>query len=116
MASRPAREPVLRYALCMIEAVCVVMEVVARAMGVVCGSTEVAAIGKSCAVRDVGPVVVDDRAVPPIAAPVVPTPSEASEKADSEADAERNAASRDIEPPIGVPAGPHRDGPTKNNP
>ena len=114
MATRPARKPVLRYALCMIGAVRVVMGVIARAMDVVCGSMEVVTIGKSCAVRDVGPVVVDDGAVPPIAAPVVPSPSEASEKVDSEAEAERDAGPRDIESRIGVPVRPHRDGRSKN--
>src|SRR5260370_11148472 len=69
-------------------------------------SVEAVAVYESPAMREVGSVIVDDCTVAPIASPMMPSTSEASE-ADSEAHAKGDPRSGRIEPQIPIPFGPN---------
>jgi hypothetical protein len=80
-----------------------------QAVEVVGGAIEIVAIDDGCAVGDVGIVIVDYAMVVPVGSPVVPSPAEAAEEADAEAQAEGNAGSGDLQSWIGVPTRPGDD-------
>jgi hypothetical protein len=70
---------------------------------------KVVAIRKCLAMGDVPCVVIHHRPVMPVESPVAPSPPIAGEETQSESNAKGNSCSSEIEPRIGIPAGPHSE-------
>jgi hypothetical protein len=70
--------------------------------------SEVVAIDERSAMGNVGVVVIDDGAVMPVGSPVMPSPAEAAEEADSKTYTERNRRAANEDSGNRIPSGPHR--------